>query len=135
MSQDNFTLLAGEWLEKASHDFDEAQLSLNAGGWTDIICFHCQQAAEKCLKAFLVSKGINIVKIRKLQIHDLTKLWNECYGLDSSFDDIEEESIQLNPYYIEARYPLGAPKVYTKEQAAQALESAEKIMKFITDKI
>ena len=66
MNQNNLRVLAKEWLEKGKHDIDEAQLSLSAGGWADVICFHCQQAAEKHLKAFLVSKGIDVGKIKKL---------------------------------------------------------------------
>ncbi len=131
MTQNNFKVLAHEWFEKGSHDLDEARLSLKAGGWTDIICFHCQQAAEKYLKGFLVAQGINVGKMRKMQIHDLTKLWSECCKLDRHFSSVEEYCIILNPYYIEPRYPLGAPKVYTKIEAHQALQAAEKIIKFI----
>lgn len=130
MNQNNLYLLAQEWFGKGSHDIDEAQLSLRDGGWTDIICFHCQQAAEKYLKGFLVSNGINIGKMKKFQIH-LTKLWNECYKLDQTFSLIEEECIVLNPYYIESRYPLGPPKVYTKEEAEEAIQSAEKIINHV----
>ena len=133
MEQNNFDIVAREWFEKGSHDLDEARLSLKAGGWTDIICFHCQQAAEKYLKGFLVAKGVNVGKMKKMRIHDLTKLWSECHKLDRSFASVEEECIVLNPYYIEPRYPLGAPKVYTKMGARQALQAAEKIIKFILE--
>ena len=135
MNQNNFDLLAKEWFEKASHDLDEAYLSLNSGGWADIICFHCQQAAEKYLKGYLVNKGINVGKMRKLQIHDLTNLWNECYKLDQTFASVEEECIILNPYYIEPRYPLGAPKVYTKKETEEALQATEKIVSFVQSRI
>lgn len=128
MNQNNLNLLAQEWFEKGSHDIDEARLSFQQDGWTDIICFHCQQTAEKYLKGFLVSKGINIGKMKKFQIHDLTKLWSECHKLDQTFSLIEEDCIILNPYYIEPRYPLGPPKVYTKEEAKEAILSAERIM-------
>ena len=131
MGQNNFGILAREWFEKGSHDIDEARLSLKAGGWTDIICFHCQQAAEKYLKGFLIANGINVGKVKKMQIHDLTKLWSECHQLDRGFASVEEECIVLNPYYIESRYPLGAPKVYTKTEAKQALQAAEKIVSLV----
>lgn len=42
MNQNNFVVLAKEWLEKGTHDINEAHLSFVSGGWTDIICFHCQ---------------------------------------------------------------------------------------------
>ena len=135
MNQNNLNCLANEWFEKGTHDLDEAKLSLREGGWTDIICFHCQQNAEKFLKGFLVSKGINIGKMKKLQIHDLTKLWSECYKLDQTFSQIEEDCIILNPYYIEPRYPLGPSKVYTKEEAEEAIGSAEKVSNHILNRL
>lgn len=68
MKQNNLTILAKEWFEKGDHDFDEARLSFEHGGWTDIICFHCHQTAEKYLKGFLVSRGINIGKSSKIAL-------------------------------------------------------------------
>ncbi len=135
MNRNNFDILANEWLEKGSHDFDEANLSFQYGGWTDIICFHCQQACEKYLKGYLVSQGINVGKIRKFHIHDLTKLWSECCKIDKSFQDIEDECILINPYYIEPRYPLGHPVVYTKQETKEALEATNKIVDFVHNKL
>lgn len=73
--------------------------------------------------------------MKRLQIHDLTKLWSECHKLDQTFTTIEEECITLNPYYIESRYPLGAPKTYTPKEAKDALSSAEKIIDMVQSKI
>ncbi|MCK4245102.1 MAG: HEPN domain-containing protein [Candidatus Omnitrophica bacterium] len=131
MKQNNLIILAKEWFEKGNHDLDEAKLSFEHGGWTDIICFHCQQAAEKYLKGFLVSQGVNIGKLKKWQIHELPKLWKECNKLNRNFKSIEEECIVLNGYYIEPRYPLGEPKVYSKKEAKEAIEATEKIVSFI----
>ncbi len=55
MTKEQYAL---EWLQYAEND-------LNAGRFlfgmkplpADIICFHCQQAAEKALKAFLAYNG------------------------------------------------------------------------------
>ena len=44
------------WLRKASSDVVAMDASLNAGA-LDAACFHAQQAAEKCLKAFLLYHG------------------------------------------------------------------------------
>ena len=41
------------WLRKAFSDVVAMDASLNAGA-LDAACFHAQQAAEKCLKAFLL---------------------------------------------------------------------------------
>jgi HEPN domain-containing protein len=131
MKQNNLIILAKEWLEKGSHDLDEARLSFKHGGWTDIICFHCQQAAEKYLKGFLTRQGINVGKLKKWQIHELPKLWKECYKLNAEFKLIEEECILLNDFYIEPRYPLGMPKVYSRKVAKEAIKAVEKIVALI----
>ena len=47
-----------EWLRKARNDLVSARILLAHGDpVTDTACFHCQQAVEKTLKAFLVYLG------------------------------------------------------------------------------
>ena len=46
----------------------------------EIVCYHCQQSAEKILKAFLIYSGSKPAKV-----HDLELLRNECEILDKSF--------------------------------------------------
>ncbi len=133
--KNHLKILAEEWIEKGTHDLDTARREFKYGGWEDIICFHCQQAIEKYLKAYLTSCGINIGKLRKWQIHDLSKLVSECQKLDSDFQIIKEGCFQLNPYYIESRYPLGVPKVYSQEETKKAIEIVEYIVEFIKRKI
>ncbi len=45
------------WTEKAEHDFLAAEhaMELAKEGLTDIVSFHCQQCAEKYLKALLLA--------------------------------------------------------------------------------
>lgn len=47
--------LAADWVAKSESDFAAADLLLHAGEFPipDAACFHCQQSAEKYLKAFL----------------------------------------------------------------------------------
>jgi len=40
------------WMRKAQSDLTNAELCLSAGKALDTACFHCQQAAEKALKAY-----------------------------------------------------------------------------------
>jgi HEPN domain-containing protein len=49
---------------------------------TDTVCFHCQQAVEKCLKAFLVKHQIEFPKT-----HSIMTLINLCSKADSSFKE------------------------------------------------
>lgn len=48
--------LVKSWLAKAQHDLGSAQLlANNANPYFDTAIYHCQQAAEKALKAFLAT--------------------------------------------------------------------------------
>lgn len=41
-----------DWIKKAEHDLDMAKLAIeHQPDFRDSICFHCQQSAEKYLKA------------------------------------------------------------------------------------
>ncbi|MFH1716094.1 MAG: HEPN domain-containing protein [Planctomycetota bacterium] len=49
---------ARQWIEKARSDLLNADNNLAANEVPyDTVCFHCQQAAEKLLKGFLVARG------------------------------------------------------------------------------
>lgn len=66
---------------------------------TDTVCFHCQQCAEKYLKALLVSRGIAFPKTHDLVV--LVNLLGKETGLDQSIEEVQP----LNRYSVEARYP------------------------------
>ena len=50
--------IARQWLSKAMNDLLNADNNLKSEVVPfDTVCFHCQQAAEKLLKAYLVGNG------------------------------------------------------------------------------
>ncbi|MCZ6676164.1 MAG: HEPN domain-containing protein [Candidatus Poribacteria bacterium] len=60
--------LVDEWIEKAEADFKGA-VALNRrrkDPLPDLVCYHCQQSAEKYLKAFLIAQGITPPRIHDL---------------------------------------------------------------------
>ena len=62
--------LTQQWLKKAESDMTIARRLLkDEPKETDGICYHCQQAAEKFLKAMIQELGMTIPRI-----HDLNKL-------------------------------------------------------------
>jgi hypothetical protein len=64
------TELLRSWLTKAAHDLKNARIVGAAEeGPLDTAIYHCQQAAEKAVKAFLVHCGITPQKT-----HDIRKL-------------------------------------------------------------
>jgi HEPN domain-containing protein len=49
------TDIVNGWLEKAGRDLEVAKRELSlTQPFTDIICFHAQQAVEKIMKAYLI---------------------------------------------------------------------------------
>ncbi|HEC02797.1 MAG TPA: HEPN domain-containing protein [Phycisphaerales bacterium] len=66
---------------------------------TDIVCFHCQQCAEKYLKALLVYLGVHFPKTHDLRL--LLDLVTERVSLDLKRTRV----IPLSRYVIEGRYP------------------------------
>lgn len=45
-----------EWIEKAQIDLRGAVILFESSGTEELVAFHCQQAVEKYLKAFLIKK-------------------------------------------------------------------------------
>lgn len=87
------------WMLKAEHDIISAQRSIEIEPMIlDIACFHCQQAIEKSLKAFLCYKEQEIEKT-----HNIWFLIEECTKYDSVFSTIDAKNI--NMYAVMARYP------------------------------
>ena len=92
----------------------------------EVVCFHAQQAAEKMLKCFLVSKDSEIPKI-----HDLRVLCERCIEYDTNFSDIYEPSIMLTRYGVVPRYPTELR--ISEQNAKKAIEDAETVMSFIKE--
>ncbi|MFQ6089642.1 MAG: HEPN domain-containing protein, partial [Candidatus Methanofastidiosia archaeon] len=90
----------------------------------EVASFLSHQAAEKALKA------LYILKFKRLwKIHDLEKL---CLALEVD-REVLKISRELNPHYIETRYPVEAE--YTKTIAKNALENARRVVVWVKKKL
>ncbi|SHH84037.1 HEPN domain-containing protein [Caloranaerobacter azorensis DSM 13643] len=121
--------IAYEWFDFADNDLDSAKFLLQMYPIPlEIICYHCQQSAEKYLKGYIALNGDNIIKT-----HDLTLLNKICMKFDKDFQEIEDDCIELVDYGVQVRYPF---RIELEEQdMKKALESAERIKNFILDKV
>jgi HEPN domain-containing protein len=120
-----------EWLQKADEDLHFAESSLQDGSeFYAQICFHFQQAAEKYLKTFIISRELPFSKV-----HDLVHLLRVCTAVDPTLASLKEACIILNSAYIETRYPVHWPTDYSQETAGQALSSAQSIAFAIRDRL
>jgi HEPN domain-containing protein len=89
------------WFEYAQNDFDTATiLADQLKPKFEIVCYHCQQCAEKMLKGYIAFKGGKLQKI-----HDLVVLCEHCSSYDSDFEKILEHCSDLTIYASEVRYP------------------------------
>jgi HEPN domain-containing protein len=113
-----------EWFYFADADLDSA-LILNAAyrKHNEIICYHCQQAVEKYLKAFLCYNGVIPPKN-----HVLESLCALCSEFDSSFNEIAKNCAYLSPFAVHARYPLEME--ITGSNTVKSLEIAQKVKDF-----
>lgn len=94
--------LIAEWIKKAENDLAMAKLAIdNQPELRDLICFHCQQTAEKYLKAYLVYLGIIFKKT-----HSLDYLIDLISDVEEVSDDLYEHAEVLDGYGVEIRYPM-----------------------------
>jgi HEPN domain-containing protein len=89
----------------------------------DQICFHCQQSAEKYLKALLQDWGI--VPPRT---HDLDTLLTFLLPHDAALRNLRRKLESLTRYAVDIRYPDARA---TKRQAQAALRHAEDVRREI----
>jgi len=114
-----------EWFYFADADLDSAIILNNAHRKHNaIICYHCQQAVEKYLKAFLCYNGLVPPRI-----HVLETLCALCSDFDASFNDIAKECAYLSPFAVHARYPLEME--ITSANTVKSLEIAQRIKDFL----
>lgn len=92
--------------------------------------YHTQQCTEKALKAYLAVQQQEIQKT-----HNLLRLINLCAQLDQSFETLLDQAVFLNPFSTKFRYPDDMILDPGKDEVQQAITYAEKILRFVEDKI
>jgi HEPN domain-containing protein len=113
------------WLEKARHDRQTAEAALALQPpITDTAAFHCQQAFEKLLKAYLVQARDPFEKI-----HDLEQLLDQCARHDAAFRELRQHAVEMTAYAVRFRYP--GPADPTVEQVEQALRVVKSVWDFV----
>ena len=94
--------LVKEWFYYASMDFDTAvYLHKNMiPEPLEIVCYHCQQSAEKFVKGLLVGYGLPIPKT-----HDVGIAVCQLESVLNISDEIMNACESLTPYAVKVRYP------------------------------
>ncbi len=113
------------WKIKADNDIKTIENELKSEEpVTDSICYHSQQAAEKYLKLFLVSEGIEPARS-----HNIAFLKNECEKNNSAFSKLTDIEY-LTDYAVDLRYPDNF-YIPSLEEAKDAYLDTLKVKKFI----
>ena len=122
--------IVSEWLQTAFDDIDCAKYLFDRPHKKalEIICYHCQQSAEKSLKAFLCANDVTITKT-----HDTGILYQQCVDIDSSFSKFQKICEEFTIYATETRYPI---RIEVDEATTERLlNQAFEIYSFVSELI
>lgn len=119
----NWLRLAHQDLLLAERALYQAPPLLESGG------FHCQQAAEKSLKAFLVWQEQVFPRT-----HELPLLIGLCSQEDPTFSALLPIAEVLTPFAVEFRYPTDEPPPTTAE-GERALDFARRVLDFVSQRL
>ena len=124
-----------EKLEKIQLLYDKGERDIKASEqlmkgddgefYSSIICFHCQQAVEKYLKAYLMYHEIAPPKT-----HDLLRLAAICSDFDEAFVGFELDGFAS--YGVDIRYDAPHPSL---SDAEQAMSVAKEVISYVVQKI
>jgi HEPN domain-containing protein len=115
-----------QWFSKADDDLKSAEYlaTMHYPRPEGIICFHCQQSAEKYLKGFLFQNSITFPNI-----HDLIRILELCEAVNAQFSAILPKCNTLNRYSVVPRYPDELE--ITSEDTNNAIQYAKDIRDFV----
>jgi HEPN domain-containing protein len=118
------------WFAYAEDDLNFAKVGLREGFHAQV-CYHCQQAIEKCLKGLLVFQGKTYPRT-----HGLMELAKSIPELD--LKKWRLSLARIEDYCVPTRYPDAAPGTASsgppsKEEAAEALKTAGEIFHWVKE--
>lgn len=119
---------AKAWMVKAWRDLETARRAATGQPpFYDVAVCHCQQAAEKAVKAFLVHHGKSYEKT-----HDIEVLVDHASEVESNFSQLADAADALTPYATRFRYPNATFAVEPQPtEYEEAVKFAQTIYDFV----
>lgn len=118
------------WLRRADRDIQAASGVLKLEPpLTDDAAFHCQQAVEKLLKAFLTWHDQPFRKT-----HDLGALGHQCVQIVASLEHLLREAAPLTEYAWNFRYP-GDPEEPELDEVHHEIMMTNRVFQAITERL
>jgi HEPN domain-containing protein len=121
------------WFRQAEHDLRTAEQLLTQHNFS-YTCFLAEQAAQKALKAFLLSRGE-----RYLWEHSIQKLAQKAAFYNKQIGNLQDEGARLDKFYLPTRYPDALPypaipcESFTQTEAQEALDIARRILGLVKE--
>jgi len=116
------------WLAKALDDLESARV-LASARLEGTALYHCQQSAEKSLKAFLTWHNRPFRKT-----HNLKELGEPCYRIDPSLEATASDAHVLTDYAWKLRYP-GEPYVVEEGELEAMMSLASSVLTEIRSRL
>lgn len=115
-----------EWLNRAKSNLARAKADVTLPSiYLEDLCFDAQQAAEKALKALLLSRNIIFPFV-----HDLAELVTVLQQSGQEVPAAIAEAARLTRFAVETRYPSLAEAV-TREDYKRAVAIAEEVIRWV----
>jgi HEPN domain-containing protein len=119
-----------DWMDQADRDLSRAAIDIEYEYW-EWACFTAQQAAEKAVKALLMSLGYSVWG------HAITPMLRHLEQIAVPTALITHAQL-LDAHYIPTRYPNGFAEgkpadYYNEQKAKEAVSAATEIIRFCQD--
>lgn len=117
------SLYPKDWFRIAEKDLKRAE-HLLAVDDPEGTGYHLQQAVEKYLKGFLLSKGWKLKRI-----HDLEVLLNDALKYEATLEQFRSLCQKITGYYVIDRYPMPTAATLGNKEVQASLDEAEKLIR------
>jgi len=115
-----------EWLRRAKSNLERAKAGrICEDILYEDLCFDCQQAVEKALKALLIS-----INREFPPTHSIARLLELIEDTGINIPDEVKNAVELTDYAVKARYP-GEMEPVTEEEYKRAIKIAETVFEWV----
>jgi HEPN domain-containing protein len=118
----NESLYPPDWLRVAERDWRGVEYLLDADD-PELAGLCLQQAVEKFLKAFLLSRGW-----RLRRIHNLDTILDDAVLYDTSLEKFRGSCQKITAFYVAERYPFLLEGSITREDVRNSLEEVGELI-------
>ena len=117
-----------EWLNRARSNFAMARNRV-PDAYLEDLCFGAQQAAEKAIKAVMISRNIDFP-----YVHNLALLLSILEEDRENVPNEVRRATRLTLYAVDTRYP-GVEQPVSEQDYRDAIEIAEAVIQWAADRL